>query len=228
MNEIGTLSEKSIHKYLKNILEPDKQYHEVKVGQYIADIKHDNKIIEIQTQNFKKLLPKLEYYIKSGYNTTVVYPIIHRKIINWIDPVSMSVVDIRKSSRIGVIQDSFKELYWILQYIVSEEIELKIILIDANEYKYLDGRGQSQKIKATKIDKLPTEIINTVDIRNINDLRVFVPDTLDNNWTSKDYAKVTKCNKRWVSSGLKMLRENNIIEMINKQGNAIIYKTNKL
>lgn len=228
MSEIGTLSEKSIHKYLKNILEPDEQYHEVKVGQYIADIKHDNKIIEIQTQNFKKLLPKLEYYIKSGYNATVVYPIIHRKIINWVDPVSMGIVDIRKSSRIGVIQDSFKELYWILQYIVNEEIELKIILIDANEYKYLDGRGQSQKIKATKIDKLPTEIINTVDIRSINDLRVFVPDTLDNNWTSKDYAKITKCNKRWVSSGLKMLRENNIIEMIGKQGNAIIYKTNKL
>lgn len=228
MNEIGTLSEKSIHKYLKNMLEPDEQYHEVKVGQYIADIKHDNKIIEIQTQNFKKLLPKLEYYIKNGYEIAVVYPIIHRKIINWIDPVSMGVVDIRKSSRIGVIQDSFKELYWILQYIVNEEIELKIILIDANEYKYLDGRGQNQKIKATKIDKLPTQIINTVDIRSINDLRVFVPDTLDNNWTSKDYVKVTKCNKRWVSSGLKMLRENNIIEMIGKQGNAIIYKTNKL
>ena len=32
MNQIGTLSEKSVHSKIKVYLEPDRQYHEVKVG----------------------------------------------------------------------------------------------------------------------------------------------------------------------------------------------------
>ena len=33
-NQIGTLSEKSIHSEIKNYLEPNKEYQEVKVGNY--------------------------------------------------------------------------------------------------------------------------------------------------------------------------------------------------
>ena len=227
MNNIGTLSEKSIHRGLKDILEPDKQYHEVQVGYYIADIKKDNDIFEIQTQNFKKLLPKLDYYINNNYNVTVVYPIIHRKLIQWVDPESLEVLDSRKSSKIGVIQDCFKELYWIIDYIAKEEIKFKIVLINANEYKYLDGYGQSQKIRATKIDKLATSIEKVIDIKSIGDLKVFVPDTLKNPWTSQDFIKAAKCNKRWASSGLKMLRDYNIIQFIGKRGNAFLYESIK-
>lgn len=227
MNSIGTLSEKSIHRSIKDLLEHDKQYHEVQVGNYIADIKRGNDIFEVQTQNFKKLLPKLEYYINNNYNVTVVYPIIHRKLIQWVDPGSLEVLETRKSSRIGVIQDCFKELYWIIDYIAKEKIKFKIVLVNANEYKYLDGYGQSQKIKATKIDKLATSIEKVVDIESIRDLKIFVPDTLKNLWTSQDFIKATKCNKRWASSGLKMLREYNIIQFIGKRGNAFLYESIK-
>ena len=60
-NQIGTLSEKSIHSEIKNYLEPNKEYQEVKVGNYIADIKRGNEIFEIQTQQFKNLIFKLKY-----------------------------------------------------------------------------------------------------------------------------------------------------------------------
>ena len=48
---IGTLSEKTLHSFLKNYLEPDSSFHEIKVGRYVADIKKDGYITEIQTGN---------------------------------------------------------------------------------------------------------------------------------------------------------------------------------
>lgn len=223
-NQIGTLSEKSIHSEIKNYLEPNKEYQEVKVGNYIADIKRYNEIFEVQTQQFKNLISKLNYYIKNGYDITVVYPLVQEKYINWIDPISTEIVERRKSSYKRYIQDIFKELYWIKDYIVKEQIKLKIITLTAEEYKYLDGYGQNQKYKATKIDKVPSKIINEINIQSVNDFKIFLPDTLPKEFTSKDFQKYTRSRSKYLGSGLKILREIGVIKVIRKQGNAYVYE----
>lgn len=223
-NQIGTLSEKSIHSEIKNYLEPNKEYQEVKVGNYIADIKRDNEIFEVQTQQFKNLISKLNYYIKNGYDITVVYPLVQEKYINWIDPISTEIVERRKSSYKKYIQDIFKELYWIKDYIANEQIKLKIITLTAEEYKYLDGYGQNQKYKATKIDKVPSKIINEINIQSVNDFKIFLPDTLPKEFTSKDFQKYTRSRSKYLGSGLKILREIGVIKVVRKQGNAYVYE----
>ena len=224
MNQIGTLSEKSIHSIVKEYLESDKNLHEIKVGRYIADIKRGNDITEIQTQQFKKLLGKLNYYIECGYHTTIVYPLVENKYINWVDPSSIEVVERRKSSHRGVLQDIFKELYWVVDYLDNPLVDLTIVTLDAEEYKYLDGYGHNSKKRATKIDKVPTKVNNVVTIKSKSELSILIPDTLkDKRFTAKDFIKETKCNKRWAPSGLKLLREHEIIQIVAKKGNAFIY-----
>lgn len=228
MNEIGTLSEKSIHAKLKDYLESNKEYQEVSVGRYIADIKRDNSIIEIQTKQFKNLLNKLEYYTKHNFDVTVVYPIVASKILNWIDPISNEIVESRKSPYKGVIQDCFRELYWIIDYIVKEKIKFKIILIEAEQYKYLDGYGQSNKKRATKIDIVPTKVVGEESFCNVSDLNKFIPKTLEREWTAKDFVKHSKVNSKYYASGLKMLRDIGIIIPVRKIGNAIVYRTSNI
>lgn len=223
-NQIGTLSEKSIHSEIKNYLEPNKEYQEVKVGNYIADIKRYNEIFEVQTQQFKNLISKLNYYIKNGYDITVVYPLVQEKYINWIDPISTEIVERRKSSYKRYIQDIFKELYWIKDYIVKEQIKLKIITLTAEEYKYLDGYGKNNKYKATKIDKVPSKIINEINIQSVNDFKIFLPDTLPKEFTSKDFQKYTRSRSKYLGSGLKILREIGVIKVVRKQGNSYVYE----
>lgn len=227
MNQIGTISEKSVHSLIKEYLEPNKEMHEIKIGRYIADIKNDKCIYEIQTQQFKKLLNKIDYYISINQKVTIVYPLIKKKYINWIDPISNKILERRKTPHNGVIQDMFKELYWIVDYLENELVELSIILINAEEYKYLDGIGHNSKKRATKIDKIPTSIEELIKIKSINDLIVFVPDTLPKEFSSRDFIKHSKCNKRWAGSGIKILREKNIIRIVNKKGNSYIYSVNQ-
>ena len=76
---IGTLGEKAIHKTLKLYYEPDESKHEIEVLGSVADVLSENGIIEVQSSNFKYLVPKLEKFLPQ-YPVTVVYPIVARKI----------------------------------------------------------------------------------------------------------------------------------------------------
>lgn len=223
MNSIGTLSEKSIHSVIKDYICSDKSKQEVKVDNFIADIKIDNKIYEIQTQNFKKLINKIDHYLNKDIEVIIVYPLVKTKYINWIDKNTGDIVERRKTPHKGVIQDIFKELYWIIDYIGNKGFSLWIVEINAEEYKYLDGYGANCKRRATKIDKVPTEVLNIIKIQTIEDLNKFIPKTLPEKFNSKDFLKHTKANKKWLGSGLKLLREKGIITVVGKQGNSYIY-----
>ena len=61
---IGTISEKSIHRVLKDYLDNDVSKHEVSIGGYIADICSNNTITEIQTVK-TELEPTLKNVNKS-------------------------------------------------------------------------------------------------------------------------------------------------------------------
>ena len=52
---IGTYKEKKMHIILKRYFEEDEQYHEVPTNGYIADIRRDGNIIEIETSGFSGL-----------------------------------------------------------------------------------------------------------------------------------------------------------------------------
>lgn len=225
-NSIGTLSEKSIHSIIKNLLEPTGQYQEVKVGKYIADIKINNEIIEIQTAQFKKLVDKLNYYISEGYNITIVYPLIENKYINWVDHLTCEIIERRKSSYRGAVIDVLKELYWIIDILDNELVKIVIMCLSAEEYKYLDGYGQNRKKHSTKIDKVPTSIINKIEIKSVSDLKILVPNTLGKEFDSKEFIRESKSNRKWAASGVKMLREYNIIKVVRKEGNKFIYSRN--
>lgn len=221
---IGTLSEKSTHSFIKDYIEPDKTKQEVKVGRYIADIKVGNTVYEIQTQQFKKLVNKIQYYISKDIDVKIVYPLANIKHICWINVETGGMVDRTKSTKHGVIQDIFKELYWIVDFLDNEHVTLQIMHLDIEEYKYLDGYDINNKIKATKIDKIPNKVLGITEINNTVDLIKFIPDTLPNQFTAQDLIKNTRCNKRWAGSGIKLLREKGIIKVVKKQGNQFIYE----
>ena len=54
-NGIGMQSEKTLHLFLKNYLQPDENFHEVKVGRFVADIL----CIALKSQRFR-LVPLMQ------------------------------------------------------------------------------------------------------------------------------------------------------------------------
>ena len=109
-NGIGTLKEKTLHAVLKNFYEPDISCHEIKIGRFVADILHENQVVEIQTRNFNSMRKKLDNFLKL-YTVTIVYPIVYTKWLYWIDETTGEISSKRKSPKRGCFYDAFYELY---------------------------------------------------------------------------------------------------------------------
>ncbi|HHW99925.1 MAG TPA: hypothetical protein GX740_01295 [Acholeplasmataceae bacterium] len=215
-------SEKIIHKTIKDYLQANKEYQEIKLGRFFVDIFNNEEVIEIQTKQFNKLRAKLDYLLPK-YKVTICYPIDHKKIIKWLDPNTFNVIEERKSPKVGNINEIFKELYRIKDYLENSNLCFKILLIDVIEYKLLDGWNSSKKRGATKYEKIPVNLVREIDIKSLDDYKIFLPNDLPPTFTSATYKSLTKISIRSARLALNILRHLGIIEVVGKEKNAYVY-----
>lgn len=222
-NGIGTLSEKTLHAVLKRFYEPDITHQEIPVEGYVADIFRDNEIIEIQTQNFNAMRKKLDTFLPL-YPVTIVYPILHQKWLNWIDDSTGEVVERRKSPKKGAPQDAFFELYKIKSYLTHPNLHLCLALIDAEEYRLLNGWNKTKKKGSTRYDRIPVKLVDEYYIGSTKDYGCLIPDTLPDIFTTKDFAKCGKLSPKSANLALNVLYHTQVVERIGKEGNRYLYK----
>lgn len=214
---IGTLSEKTLHAVLKQFFEPDAAKHEVKVGRYIADIVNDSGIIEIQTRAFHALRPKLTAFLERG-PVTVVYPIAHTKWLYWIDPESGALTNKRKSPKTGSAYDAFYELYKIKTLLPHPNLTLCLLLVDVEEYRYLNGWSTDRKRGSSRCERLPVALSDMVYLRGAADYRALVPDSLPDTFTTKDFASAAKLRQNAAQRVVHILYHLGVLVRTGKQG----------
>ncbi len=222
LNGIGTLGEKTIHSVLKSYLSPDSINHEIKVGGFVADICNGTEIIEIQTRNFDKLRKKLTAFLSIA-PVTIVYPIHNIKWIRWINPQTGEISPPRKSPKPGSAYSIFPELYRIKNYLTDPNLRLKIIMIDLEEYRYLDGWSQDKKKGSTRCDRLPLELINEISIHTQKDYAYFLPESLSVEFTSSDFKKASKLSMKNAQTALHVLYYLGVVERVGKKGRSYLY-----
>ena len=219
---IGTLSEKSLHAIIRNYLEPDKQKQEIKIGKNYADIYNEEGIIEIQTKQFNKLRNKLTEFLKN-YKVTVVYPIAFNKWLYWVNDETAEVSKGRKSPKTGTVYDAFFELYKIKKFLNNDNLKLKIILLDVEEYRYLNGWSKDKKKGSHCMDRIPKRVEKEINICTIDDYKKLIPKGLSNEFTSKDFAKQANIKIEKAQLTLNILYEVQAVKRIGKKGRSYLY-----
>lgn len=222
-NGIGTLSEKTVHSVLKNYLEPDTSFHEVKTGRYYADIRTPEGIIEIQTRQFNKLRSKLEAFLPE-YSVTVVYPIPHIKYLRWVDIQSGEISKAHKSPKKGVFQSAFYELYKIKPFLTHPNFHLLLLLIDLEEYRFLNGWSKDRKKGSSRSDRIPTALYAEEAIHSVSDYKKLIPDDMPDPFTTKDYAKAARISLTVAQTAVNVLHHVGAVARIGKNGRAYIYR----
>ncbi len=220
---IGTLGEKNLHAIFKYYFEPDSTYHEIRYEGFVADILHGNEVIEIQTRGFNKLRRKLDVFLEAG-TVQIVYPIPHVKWLEWIDEDTGAISTKRKSPKKGSIYDSFYELYKIKTYLTHPNLRVTLILVDVEEQRLLNGWSKDRKKGSVRYERIPTKLIEQIDIHGVEDYKKFLPEGLEEPFSTKDYKKLTKLSIAQARTGVHILHYLNIIEPVSKHGNAILYK----
>ena len=220
---IGTLSEKTVHAVIKNYIEPDEDKQEIPIGDYHADIFTGDEIFEIQTQNLKRLNEKLDVFLKM-YKVTVVHPVIRKKKIYWIDPdTGEMTVPKRASAHIGCVEDAIREVYGIRDFLENKNLSVRIVIIDADEFRIKDGYGKDNKKHGTWLDKVPTDIIDDVLFECPEDYLQLLPEDIPEEFTVND---AVKCGMKRDHASLivAFLNKIGVIEHIGKKGRSYLYR----
>jgi hypothetical protein len=225
-NGIGTLGEKTLHAILKQYYEPYRENQEIKIGGYVADIVGENGIIEIQTRSFERLRKKLAAFLPVC-PVTVVYPIPKNKWISWINLDTGEAGPKRKSPKIGSPQDAFFELYKIKTLLSHPNLSIHLLLLDLEEYRYLNGWSHDKKRGSSRCDRIPLCICEEVILSCPQDYALLLPQNLPDPFTVKDLQKTAKLSPRSAQCGIAVLRELGLITHIGKSGRAYLYSRSK-
>ena len=220
---IGTLSEKTVHAILKNYYEPDEDRQEIPIGNYVADIFAGGEIIEIQTRQFDKLRGKLSAFLPL-YPVTIVYPIPREKWIIWINEETGELSGKRESPLKGSPYTVFPELYKIKSFLKDPHLRFKLVLLDMEEYKLLNGRGKNRKIRASRYDRIPTELVQELETERPEDFLQFVPPELEGPFTTKDFAKAARISQTLAQVTLNILYHMEAVARVGKKGNLYLYE----
>jgi hypothetical protein len=188
---IGTLSEGALHRILKNTLEPNEAFQEVKYLGCVADIKNDSGIIEIQTASFQNLKPKLKKFLLND-KVCVVYPLPHIKYVKWINTETGQCAKRNRSPKKTSLFDTARELYKIRDFLLEENLTLKILYLEVEDYKLLNGYDKTKKRGAEKINRIPLSIIDEIEFCSLNDYFKLLPEGLPSSFTVKELAKIIK------------------------------------
>ena len=219
---IGTLSEKTIHAILKNYYQPDEDKQEMPIENFVADIYSDGEIIEIQTRQFNRMRDKLKAFLPL-YPVTIVYPIPREKWLVWIDEENGELSKKRKSPVKGNPYMAFPELYKIKMFLKDPNIRLKLVFLDIEEYRLLNGWSRDRKKGSSRYDRIPTELVEEIDINCIRDYMHFVPYELEGEFTSKEFAKAAHISVSLAQTVLNILYYVGTVTRTGKRGNQILY-----
>lgn len=220
---IGTLGEKSLHAVLKHYFEPYPENHEIKLGSFYADIVGEEGIFEIQTKGVYKLREKLSYFLAVSRVTLVIPVPLQRRLI-WIDPETGEASPGRTTKAAGSVFDVLCELGGISELLPHPNLSVCAVLLNVCDYKLLDGRGEKKKLRATKFDRIPEELVEEIYVNVPEDYWQLLPENFPEEFVVKDIQKFTKRKSRECYKALKAMEQAGLCSCVGSSGRSRKYK----
>ena len=223
---IGRLSEKSLHKILKLYIEPDERCHEVEILGSYADVLNSDGIYEIQTRAAWRLSAKLTKLLQIS-RVTVVIPVITENRIRWLDKETGEISEGRKSNKTENFYTALGEIYQLREFLDKRNFEVRLIFLKTEDFRYLDGYDKTKRKGATKIDKIPTELVSEILLSSFEDYRAQLPDTLCEIFLEKDLRRIAKYPARISSAVVGVLKRTDALRQVGTVGRAHLYTKTK-
>lgn len=220
---IGTLGEKSLHAVLKHYFEPYSENHETKLGSFYADIVGEDGIYEIQTKAVYRLREKLTYFLAVS-PVTLVIPIINTRRLVWIDPETGEASAGRTTKKAGQLFDALCELGGISDLLTHRNLSVCVVQLDVCDYKLLDGYGDKKKLRATKFDRIPEELVGEIYMNIPEDYWQLVPEDFPEEFVVKDLQKFTKKKSRDCYQAVKAMEAAGLCTCVGTSGRSRKYQ----
>ena len=147
----------------------------------------------------------------------------YEKYLSWIEPETGDITSRRKSPKRCSMYDAMFELYKIKAFLKNQNLKVTLLLIDMEEYKLLNAWSYDKKRGSVRYDRIPVGIRKIVELDCPQDYMQFVPEGLEKNFTSADFANAAHIDRQTAASVLAMLNYMEQVKRVGKTGNAYIY-----
>lgn len=223
---IGTQGEKPIHRALKYFLAPSSDCHEVRVGNFIADVMlRDGHIYEVQTRDFSRLRNKLQVFLPE-HRVTVVFPVFGIKYLSWIRPETGEISERRKSPKRGRVTDILTEIYRLNGLENHPNLDYLAVLLEAQEYRIQDGWNLDGKKGSHRYSAVPLNLLDLIPLKTGEDFAALIKEMLPaEGFVSKEAQKPLGLRGLKLSAALQSLCRLGAIERLGqKQGRSFLYR----
>lgn len=221
-DSIGRLAEKKLHLVLKHYFQPQAEFHEQKVGSFVADAITPEGILEIQTGNYGAMAKKLAAF-SALVPVTVVCPLAREKTVSWVDPATGEITPAHKSPKKGRFLDAFWELGHAVECLTLPNVCFRLLLLDIREYRYLDGWSRDKKRGSTRCERVPVALGDSFLLASPADYGALLP-PLPQHFTLKECAAAAKYPEERMRTVLYVMEKVGAVCRVGKEGKRILYE----
>jgi hypothetical protein len=221
---IGTLNEGSLHAALKAWYAQPGDAFEVPVGDFVIDIVRGERLIEIQTSGFSSIKRKVKALVKD-HALRLVYPVPREKwIVRLAKGGNGGILKRRKSPKRGAWEHVFGELVSFPNLLTNPNFSVEVLLIQEDEIRRYDGKRGWRRRGWVTHDRRLLDVVDRRLFETPADLGDLIPPGLDEPWLTSDLAAAIGQPRRLAQQMAYCLRKMGVVEVVGKQGNAILYE----
>jgi len=224
---IGTYKEKKLHLTLKNYFcaaVPNSRVEVRHLG-HVADIMSETHgVFEIQTGNFGAMKTKLDAFLPE-VSVYIVYPIAEKKWLSWIDPNSGEISPRHSSPKKGSPLNILPEMIYLRKYLGRENLHFCAVMLEVEEYRYLDGWSRDRKKGSHRFERIPVDIYSLVKLSTREDYLSIIPDSeaLPEPFTINEFMKASKMGHADAYRSIKVLADLKVLEKAEKRSRSDQY-----
>ena len=157
----------------------------------------------------------------------MVYPVYVKKVIVTLDGDTGEVKSRRTSPLKGSAYDIFTELFPISEFLLHENLSFTIMLLEADELRIPPesiGRKKNRRGRLSVCDRIPTALIDEVNITCPEDWQKLIPCLMDEDYTTADLAAAANIPRQTAQLALSALQRGGVAVRTGKKGHAYTYR----
>ena len=224
--QFSIYNESQLHHQLKQHFATDGALFEHTIDGFVIDLYQNQQLYEIQTGNFSAIKNKLSTLIQS-HQVNLIHPIIQNKVIRKISPEG-EILSERKSPRHGTVYDLFKQAVYIPHLLLHPSLNIITQTIDLTETWSDDGKGSWRRKYFSIINKQITSYAHSTTFNTPQDYLSLLPYPNDQTFTNKQLSQTLKIDKRIIQKFTYTLRAAGLLEVVGKEGRALLFSQRRV
>ena len=109
-------------------------------------------------------------------------------------------------------------------FIKNENLRVRVVYLDVEDFRSLNGYGKDKKHYSTRIERIPNRILAELMISSPDDYKRLLPTDLPDEFVASELSRAIKRTSRYTFYILKLLVAAGAVEECGKRGRAVMYR----